>query len=59
MGAGVAELMDRLAAVNVLLGTAADSAELLVQKAALEAALKAAQAKKSEDAAAAGAYGLF
>ena len=50
------ELRDSL---NVLLDTAADSAELLEQKVALEAALKAAQAKKSEDAAAAGAYGLF
>jgi hypothetical protein len=60
MGAGVAELQGQLAAVNVLLlDTAADSAERLVQKAALEAALKAAQAKKSEDAAAAGAYGLL
>ena len=60
MGAGVAELMDRLAAVNVQLDTAPHNAELLlVQKAALEAALKAAQAKKSEDAAAAGAYGLL
>ena len=59
MGAGVAELKEQLAAVNVQLATAAESAELLEQKAALEAELKAAQAKKSADSAAAGAYGLF
>ena len=61
MGAGVAELKEQLAAVNEQLATAAlpKRAELLAQKEALEAELKAAQAKKSADSAAAGAYGLF
>ena len=61
MGAGVAELKEQLAAVNVQLATAptAKRGELLAQKEALKAELKDAQAKKSEDAAAAGAYGLF
>ena len=58
MGAGVAELKDQLVEVKKQLATAPESVELLEQKAVLEAALKAAQAKKSEDAAAAGAYGL-
>ena len=55
----MAELKDQLVKVKKQLATAAESVELLEQKAVLEAALKAAQAKKSEDAAAAGAYGLF
>jgi hypothetical protein len=63
MGAGVAELKEQLAAVNVQLATAAlptdKRAELLAQMAALKAELKAAKAKKSADSAAAGAYGLF
>ena len=63
MGAGVAELKDQLVEVKKQLATAvlptAKRVELLAQKAALEAELKAAQAKKSADSVAAGAYGLF
>ena len=59
MGAGVAELVGQLAAVNVQLATAPESAELLVQRAALEAELKAAKAKKSAASAAAGAWCLL
>jgi hypothetical protein len=63
MGAGVAELKEQLAAVNVQLATAvlptAKRVELLAQKAALEAELKAAQAKKSAASASGGAYGLL
>jgi hypothetical protein len=61
MGAGVAELKDQLVEVKKQLATAvlptAKRVELLAQKAALEAELKAAQAKKSADSAAGGAYG--
>jgi len=59
MGAGVAELKDQLVEVKKQLATAAESVELLVQKAALDAKLKAAQAKKSADSKAGGAYGLM
>ena len=61
MGAGVAELKEQLAAVNVQLAAAPPDkhAELLDQQAALEAELKAAQAKKSANSAAAGAWCLL
>jgi hypothetical protein len=55
----VAELKDQLVEVKKQLATAAESVELLVQKAALDAKLKAAQAKKSADSKAGGAYGLM
>ena len=59
MGAGVAGLMDRLEKVDVQLAAVAlplaKRAELLVQKAALEAELKDAKAKKSADSASGGA----
>ena len=63
MGAGVAELKEQLAAVNVQLATAVlpttKRVELLEQKEALMAELKDAQAKKSADSAAGGAWCLF
>jgi len=56
MGAGVAELKDQLVEVKKQLATAPESVELLEQRAVLEAELQAAQAKKSADSAAAGAW---
>ncbi len=62
MGAGVAKLKEQLEKVDVQLAVAALTpdvrAKLLEQKAAMEAELKAAKAKKSAASAAAGAYGL-
>ncbi len=63
MGAGVAKLKEQLEKVDVQLAVAAlipaERAELLAQKAAMEAELKAAQAMKSAHSAAAGAWCLF
>ena len=63
MGAGVAELKDQLVEVKKQLATAvlptAKRVELLAQKEVLKAELKDAQAKKSADSAAGGAWCLF